>query len=61
MMMCDAFGFDTNEKATIQMDREENRIAKHRQLGDWITISVDGERETIIYNCKKCNRTGKCH
>ena len=61
MMISNEDGFDMEETETGQMERRQNRIAKPRQLGDWITITVDGEKRTITCNCERCNRTGKCH
>ena len=47
--------FDLNEKATNQTNKRENRIAKPRQIGDWITMLVNGDNHTIKCNCERCN------
>ena len=61
MMIANEDGFDMDEAETGRMNRRNNRIAKPRQLGDWITICVNGEKMTITCNCERCNRMGKCH
>ena len=61
VMISNNDGFDMNEKTTNQKNQRKNRIAKPRQMGDWIVISVNGDNHTIKCNCKRCNRMGKCH
>ena len=61
MMIKNEERFDMNETETVKIDRRDNRIAKPRQMGDWISIWVDGEKKTLACNCERCNRMGKCH
>ena len=51
---------DKNEKQTLKMLMKGERVAYPRQLGDWITLLIDGSKGTIRCNCERCNFDGKC-
>ena len=53
--------FDETEKETLEIIDKNNRIARPRHLGDWVTISVDGVKKKVSCNCERCNRCGKCN
>ena len=52
--------FDHDEIETLRMVRQGRRIAWPKQLGDWVTVVVDGQNKQIKCNCERCNRFGKC-
>ena len=51
---------NTKEIESVILVKQNKRIAKPRQLGDWITLKINGESKIIRCNCERCNRTGKC-
>ena len=53
--------FDDQEKETLKMMHKGRRIAYPKQLGDWITLSIDGENNKIYCNCSRCNSHGICN
>ena len=52
--------FDHTEKETLRMMQRGPRIAWPKQLGDWVSVTVDGVLKKIKCNCERCNRSGKC-
>ena len=40
--------FNETEVETLKIINKNNRIARSRQLGDWVTISVDGKKKKSI-------------
>jgi hypothetical protein len=52
--------FGETEKETLREIFKKERVAYPRQLGDWITVKVDGKNETVKCNCERCSRDGKC-
>ena len=58
MSKVDEVTFDMNEMSV--MKDSTTRIAEPRQLGDWLTITVDAESKKITCDCEQCNRYGIC-
>lgn len=56
----DAEKFDGAEKETLKLIRKEVRVCMPRELGDWITIQVNGLEKTVRCNCNRCNFDGRC-
>ena len=54
----DANLFDLSELEKLHASSE--RMAEPRQLGDWITITVDADNKSVHCNCEQCNRYGLC-
>ena len=52
--------FDENEIETLRQVRRSERVAHKRQLGDWITLKVNGVTKQVKCNCDRCNTNGKC-
>lgn len=52
--------FDENEVETLRQLRRSERVAHKRQLGDWITLKVNGVTKQVKCNCDRCNTNGKC-
>ena len=51
---------DEKEKESLKMLIKGERMAYPRQLGDWITLLIDGSGGTIRCNYERCNFNGKC-
>ena len=51
----DEFGFDEDEKVTLQRMRIGKQVAPPRQLGDWITITIDYSTKSVSCNCERYN------
>ena len=51
---------NAKRKEMLKIVQQRNRVAYPRQLGDWITVDVDGPTKSIRCNCKRCNRCDKC-
>ena len=54
----DSVVFDMKEMSVMR--EPKTRIAEPRQLGDWITITVDADSKRISCDCEQCNRNGIC-
>ena len=54
----DSVAFDMKEMSVMR--EPKTRIAEPRQLGDWITITVDAGKKRISCDCEQCNRYGIC-
>ena len=43
-----------------QLHDASERVAEPRQLGDWITVTVDAAKKIVQCDCDQCNRYGLC-
>ena len=50
--------FDQTESE--QLHDASERVAEPRQLGDWITITVDSANKKVHCDCEQFNRYGLC-
>ena len=52
--------FDESEMESLKYAMKNERVAYPRQMGDWITLSINGKEQSVTCNCERCNFDGKC-
>ena len=52
--------FDETEQESLKTMMKSERVAYPRQLGDWITLTINGREKSVKCNCERCNFDGKC-
>ena len=52
--------FDESEMESLKYVMKNERVAYPRQMGDWITLSINGEEKSVTCNCERCNFGGRC-
>ena len=52
--------FDKTKQKSLKTMMKSERVAYPRQLGDWITLTINGREKSVKCNCERCNFDGKC-